>query len=137
MGFLKEMDISEVQIEKEGMKLKIKREKHYGHVEMPQVVMPPKAEFAAPVAEKAASTHRYTTIAAPIVGTFYRGVAPDAASFVDVGSRVKRGQTLCIIEAMKLMNEIESDTDGIVAKILVENGNPVEYGQPIFLVEPA
>ncbi len=137
MGLLKEMDISEVQIEKEGMKLKIKREKHYGHVEMPHVVMAPKAEFVMPVVEEDEPARHYTTIAAPIVGTFYRAAAPDAAPFVDVGSRVKKGQTLCIIEAMKLMNEIESDTDGVVAKILVESGNPVEYGQPIFLVEPA
>lgn len=138
MGLLKETDITEVQIEKEGIKLKIKREKHFGHIEMPHVVVSaPKAEPVHTAAEEAAPARHYSTVAAPIVGTFYRAPAPDASPFVEVGSRVKKGQILCIIEAMKLMNEIESDVDGVIAKILVENGNPVEYGQPIFLVEPA
>ncbi|HSW64621.1 MAG TPA: acetyl-CoA carboxylase biotin carboxyl carrier protein [Dissulfurispiraceae bacterium] len=138
MGLLKETDITEVQIEKEGIKLKIKREKHYGHAEMPHVVVTaPKEEAAQPAAEDKAPTRHYTTVTAPIVGTFYLSAAPDASPFVEVGSRVKKGQILCIIEAMKLMNEIESDVDGVVAKILVENSNSVQYGQPIFLVEPA
>ncbi|MCX7930377.1 MAG: acetyl-CoA carboxylase biotin carboxyl carrier protein [Chlorobi bacterium] len=72
------------------------------------------------------------TIVSPIVGTFYRAPAPDADPFVKVGDRVVSGQTLCIVEAMKLMNEIESDVSGTVVKILVENGQPVEYNQPLF-----
>ena len=76
-------------------------------------------------------------VAAPMVGTFYRSPAPDSPSFVEVGSRVKEGQTLCIIEAMKLMNEIEAECPGEVVEILVENGQPVEYGQVLFLIEPA
>ena len=71
----------------------------------------------------------------PIVGTFYRASSPDADPFVDVGSRVKKGQVLCIIEAMKLMNEIESEFAGTVKEILVENGQPIEYGQPLFVIE--
>jgi acetyl-CoA carboxylase biotin carboxyl carrier protein len=76
-------------------------------------------------------------IRSPIVGTFYRAPAPDAAPFVQVGTSVDAGTVLCIIEAMKLMNEIESDVSGKVVKILVENAQPVEYGQVLFLVEKA
>lgn len=76
-------------------------------------------------------------VKAPIVGTFYRAPSPDAEPFVKEGDMVKKGQVLCIIEAMKLMNEIESDVSGIVRKILVSNGEPVEYGQVLFIIEPA
>jgi acetyl-CoA carboxylase biotin carboxyl carrier protein len=76
------------------------------------------------------------TIKSPIVGTFYRSPSPDAGSFVEVGSRVKQGETLCIIEAMKLMNEIESDVAGIIEEILIDNAKPVEFNQPIFVVRP-
>lgn len=76
------------------------------------------------------------TILSPIVGTFYRSPSPDAGPFVEIGSRVKPGDTLCIIEAMKLMNEIESDTSGIIDKILLENAKPVEFNQPIFVIRP-
>jgi acetyl-CoA carboxylase biotin carboxyl carrier protein len=76
-------------------------------------------------------------VASPFVGTFYRTPAPDQPSFVEVGSVVRKGQVLCIIEAMKLMNEIEADEPGKVTEILVENGQPVEFGQPLFRVEPA
>jgi len=74
------------------------------------------------------------TLNAPMVGTFYRAPAPDAKSFVEVGQQVKEGETVCIIEAMKLMNEIEADASGTVVEILVENGQPVEYGQPLFVI---
>ena len=75
-------------------------------------------------------------VKSPIVGTFYRAPAPGAEPFTDVGKRVRKGQTLCIVEAMKVMNEIESDVDGVVEKILVENAQPVEYGQVMFLIKP-
>jgi len=74
-------------------------------------------------------------VKSPMVGTFYRASAPDAKPFAEVGDTVKAGQTICIIEAMKLMNEIESDKDGVVKAILVENGQPVEYGEPLFVIE--
>jgi acetyl-CoA carboxylase biotin carboxyl carrier protein len=74
-------------------------------------------------------------VKSPMVGTFYRASAPDAKPFVEVGDTVKAGQTICIIEAMKLMNEIESDKDGVVKAILVENGQPVEYGEPLVVIE--
>jgi len=73
-------------------------------------------------------------VKAPMVGTFYRSPSPDAKVFVEVGHNVKEGQTICIIEAMKLMNEIEADASGIVKAVLVENGQPVEYGQPLFII---
>ena len=75
-------------------------------------------------------------VKSPIVGTFYRASEPGASSFVEIGSTVRKGQVLCIIEAMKLMNEIESKVGGRIAKILVENGQAVEYGQPLFLIDP-
>jgi acetyl-CoA carboxylase biotin carboxyl carrier protein len=77
----------------------------------------------------------YIEVKSPIVGTFYRAPAPDADSYVEIGSVVKTGQTLCIIEAMKIMNEIESEVSGKIAKVLVENGQPVEYNQTLFLLE--
>lgn len=75
------------------------------------------------------------TLKSPMVGTFYRSPSPGASSFVEVGQSVNKGQTLCIIEAMKLLNEIEADVGGVVKAILVENGQPVEYGQPLFIIE--
>ena len=83
----------------------------------------------------AAAEPKGHTLKSPMVGTFYRAPSPGAPSFVEVGQSVSKGQTLCIIEAMKLLNEIESDVAGTVKAILVENGQPVEYGQPLFLIE--
>ena len=88
---------------------------------------------AAPAAEPAAGQEGHV-LKAPMVGTFYRSPSPDAKVFVEVGQTVKEGQTICIIEAMKLMNEIEADASGVVKAILVENGQPVEYGQPLFII---
>jgi acetyl-CoA carboxylase biotin carboxyl carrier protein len=91
----------------------------------------PESPTPAPAAPAEAEGH---VVKAPMVGTFYRAGSPGAPSFVEVGQSVKEGDALCIIEAMKLMNEIESDATGIVKAILVENGQPVEYGQPLFLI---
>lgn len=91
---------------------------------------------AAPVAATDESS-KYITIKSPMIGTFYRSAGPDKASFVNVGDDVAPGQTVCMIEAMKLFNEIESDISGRIVKVLVENSTPVEYDQPLFLVEPA
>ncbi|WP_242395089.1 acetyl-CoA carboxylase biotin carboxyl carrier protein [Anaeromyxobacter oryzisoli] len=77
-----------------------------------------------------------TVVSSPFVGTFYRAPSPDSAPFVDVGAKVKKGQTLCIVEAMKLMNEIEAEVDGTVAEILVQNATPVEFGEPLFRIVP-
>jgi acetyl-CoA carboxylase biotin carboxyl carrier protein len=92
--------------------------------------MPPPATPGPAVAPEAEGH----AVKAPMVGTFYRSSAPGSPSFVEVGQTVKTGETLCIIEAMKLMNEIESDASGVIKAILVENGQPVEYGQPLFLI---
>ena len=91
----------------------------------------PAAAAAAPEAAPAIEGH---VVKAPMVGTFYRSPSPDAKAFVEVGQSVKEGDTICIIEAMKLMNEIEADAGGVVKPILVENGQPVEYGQPLFIL---
>lgn len=104
----------------------------------PAIAPIPTAEVPAPVAVKAevpvAATNTHQ-ILSPIVGTFYRSSSPDAPAFVQVGDAVTVGKTMCIVEAMKLMNEIESDVSGTVIKILVENGQPVEYHQPMFLIQ--
>ncbi len=131
---LKETDITELQLEKDGTKVKIKREKLLSSLEMSALKSTSLHEKL--VAETEEETQRLVTITSPIVGTFYRSISPEAAPFVEVGLKVNKGQVLCIVEAMKLMNEIESDADGVVVKVLVENGQPVEYGEPLFLIEP-
>jgi acetyl-CoA carboxylase biotin carboxyl carrier protein len=93
------------------------------------------APAAAPAAEgEAAAPPEGHVIRSPMVGTFYRSAAPGAKAFVEIGQAVKSGDTLCIIEAMKLLNEIEADQDGVVKAVLVENGQPVEYGEPLFIL---
>ena len=101
------------------------------------IVLPPDVGGAAPSPSAAAGPPQPTghTLKSPMVGTFYRSPSPGSPSFVEVGQTVTKGQTLCIIEAMKLLNEIESDAAGVVKAILVENGQPVEYGQPLFIIE--
>ena len=91
--------------------------------------------LAAPTPAQAAATDQERTITAPMVGTFYASAAPGSKPFVDIGAEIKVGQTLCIIEAMKMMNQIESDKAGRIVSILAKNGEPVEFGQPLFVVE--
>jgi acetyl-CoA carboxylase biotin carboxyl carrier protein len=97
---------------------------------------PPDAA-AAPAAAPAPGDEKLLVVKSPMVGTFYRAPAPDAEPYVNVGSAVKKGQVLCIIEAMKIMNEIESEYAGAIVRLHVENGAPVEYGQPLFSIQPA
>ncbi len=105
-------------------------------VASPPVAFPSISETEAPPpAEEKKSTKKEYVVRAPIVGTFYRAPAPDAPPFVEVGDHVKPGDVLCIIEAMKLMNEIESEVSGTIKEILVENAQPVEYDQPLFVIE--
>ena len=87
------------------------------------------------VLDEKKSNEKYTTIKSPIIGTFYRKPSPEKDVFVDVGSQIKKGDTLCVIEAMKLFNEIESDVDGKIVKVLVDDSSPVEFDQPLFLVD--
>jgi acetyl-CoA carboxylase biotin carboxyl carrier protein len=136
LGLLKDTDITELQIEKEGAKVKIKREKYFGHIEIQQPPAVERREAKKEEGKEPEHEGKLFTVTSPIVGTFYRSPSPEAAHFVEAGDRVKKGQVLCIIEAMKLMNEIESEVDGVIARILVENGHPVEYGEPLFLIEP-
>lgn len=105
-------------------------------VAMPAAAAPAAAAAAAPAAEApAAPVETGHVVKSPMVGTFYRASSPGAKAFADVGDVVKAGQAVCIIEAMKIMNEIEADMDGTITKILVDNGQPVEYGQPLFIIE--
>jgi acetyl-CoA carboxylase biotin carboxyl carrier protein len=128
-------DLAELEIESMGLRVRVVR----GHAPVTMAAVPAgpatlsQVEAVAPAADMVPGA---ITIEAPMVGTFYRATNPEATPFVSEGDTVKEGQTLCIIEAMKLMNEIESKVAGRVVKILVENAQPVEFGQPLFLVEP-
>ncbi len=135
LELLKETDITELELEKEGSKIKISRGRVYAAIEVPQAPAP-SAPPQIKHAEEAAA-ERMVTVTAPLVGTFYRASSPEAPAFAEVGTIVKKGQVLCIVEAMKLMNEIESEVNGVVVKVLAENGQPVEYGEPLFLIEPS
>ncbi len=95
------------------------------------------AQTAQPTASADAANGNYVTVKSPMIGTFYRSPSPDKPSFVNVGDEIKQGQVLCIIEAMKLFNEIESEVSGKIVKVLIDDASPVEYDQPLFLVEPA
>jgi acetyl-CoA carboxylase biotin carboxyl carrier protein len=106
-------------------------------VGIPRAAAAPAAAPAEAAAPAAAPASNLVEIKSPMVGTFYRSPAPEAPAYVEVGSKVAKGQTLCILEAMKLMNELESDVAGTVREICVENGEPVEYGQVLFRIEPA
>jgi len=123
-------DINEIEIERAGSRVRIKRGKA---VEVERGVAEPEKKGAP---KEVTGGEGLVTVTSPIVGTFYRASSPEAKPFVEEGDRVKKGQVLCIIEAMKLMNEIESEVDGRVVKIFIENGHPVEYGEPLFLIEP-
>jgi len=100
----------------------------------PEVPQAAEAPIAKPAAVESPDIH---LVKSPIVGTFYRATSPGARSFAEVGDRVKKGQVVCIVEAMKLMNEIESDCDGEILEVLVANGQPVEYGEPLFKIRKA
>jgi acetyl-CoA carboxylase biotin carboxyl carrier protein len=104
----------------------------------PELAPPPARQAPAPVPapEPKAEAKPGVLVTSPFVGTFYRAPSPESPPFVDVGAKVKKGQTLCIVEAMKLMNEIESETDGTVAEIFVQNATPVEFGEPLFRIVP-
>ncbi len=148
-----ESNISEVKIEEETFKVSI-RTKHYYSGQAPTSVIQPIA--AAPLAQSAsdasstphanngkpadpvdsAANDNLITIKAPMIGTLYRKAAPDKPIFVNVGDTIKPGDVLCIIEAMKLFNEIESEVSGKIVKVFVDDASPVEYDQPLFLVEP-
>ena len=138
---LEESGISEIEISEGEESVRISRYPKPGTVvtsAAPAVAAPPAAAPTAPAAaaaEPAAPPVRGQQVTAPMVGTFYSGPAPGSKPFVEIGTEVKPGDTLCVIEAMKMMNQIESEFAGRVVSILVENGSPVEFGQPLFVIE--
>lgn len=130
-------NLAELEVEGAGTRIRIVRE-HAPAASGPRVEAAPviAAPLQQPAPESVESTAHLLTVEAPMVGTFYRSPKPDAPPFVTEGDVVKEGQVICIVEAMKLMNEIESKVAGRIAKVVVENGQPVEFGQALFLVEP-
>ena len=147
LALMRENGLSEFEIEREGLKLRLRKDGPGGAVAAaPAIVVAgvpagPVAAMPAPVAAvepapgaSGASEVELAVVKSPIVGTFYRSSEPGAASFVDIGATVRKGQVLCIIEAMKLMNEIDSEFDGEIVNIYVENGQPVQYGERLFAI---
>ena len=148
VAMVEKSNVHEIELESKGMKIRVTKNSTgqssasaYPFM-MPQQIfaqppqgptngVPEAAPAAAAVVEK-----KYKEVKSPIVGTFYRSPSPDAEPYTEVGSQIKSGSVLCIVEAMKLMNEIEADFAGTIVKVCVENGKPVEYNQVLFLVEP-
>ncbi|MCB0791201.1 MAG: acetyl-CoA carboxylase biotin carboxyl carrier protein [Flavobacteriales bacterium] len=153
--FVAKSGVSEVEIEQKDFKITIKTPSSKKEKEVQVIAAPPPAYAAqlppppapAPAAAPAATPSapaapppeesKYITIKAPMIGTFYRAAGPDKPTFVNVGDEVKPGKVICIIEAMKLFNEIECEVSGKIVKVLVDDAKPVEYDQPLFLVDPS
>jgi acetyl-CoA carboxylase biotin carboxyl carrier protein len=155
--FVAKSGVNEVEIEQKDFKITIRSESSEGKQIVVQAAAPAVASVAAPVAAPAVAApapapaavsdngsaasegedDKYVTIKSPMIGTFYRSAGPDKDPFVGVGDTFKTGDTVCIIEAMKLFNEIEAEISGKIVKILVDDATPVEYDQPLFLVDPA
>lgn len=152
--FVQKSGVCEVSIEQKDFKITIKTQNQkelngtYAAVPAPQAI--PIQHMAAPVVDAAVHTpaatapavnatddSKYITIKSPMIGTFYRTPSPDKPVFVNIGDEIKPGKVLCIIEAMKLFNEIESEVSGKIVKVLIDNSTPVEYDQPLFLVDPS
>jgi acetyl-CoA carboxylase biotin carboxyl carrier protein len=159
IDFIAKSGLNKVNIETEEFKISVKRDpdqqvtyvkeasaaqSYQASAQAPAAALAPApsapqapAVPAAPAAAPASDDSKYIAIKAPMIGTFYRSSSPDKPSFVNVGDEVKKGQVICIIEAMKLFNEIESEVSGKIVKVLIDNATPVEYDQPLFLVDPS
>ncbi len=144
IDFIAETGLNEVNIETEELKLSVKRNADVAHVSAvpaPVAIQAPVASAPAVAAavENAvpAENENYVEVKSPMIGTFYRSANPESAPFVSVGDTITAGQTVCIVEAMKLFNEIETEVSGTIVKMLVDNSTPVEYDQPLFLVDPS
>ncbi|MDD5355058.1 MAG: acetyl-CoA carboxylase biotin carboxyl carrier protein [Candidatus Omnitrophica bacterium] len=143
IALMNENKLLELEIEKEGMRIRLKKEsletqlgvKSHQIVDMPHFNVT--QETTQTQAKKEEQANNLIEVKAPMVGTFYRAPSPESPSFVEVGQNIEVGHVVCIIEAMKLMNEIKSEIKGKIVEVLVENGHPVEFGQPLFLIEPA
>ena len=148
LDLVREHELSEFEVEHEGLRLKIRKDGDGAHVvahaaphqapaSAQAAALPPPATPAPPgpsVAELGEAEIELAVVKSPIVGTFYRSSEPGSASFVEIGASVKKGDVLCIIEAMKLMNEIDSEYEGEVVNVYVENGQPVQYGERLFAI---
>jgi acetyl-CoA carboxylase biotin carboxyl carrier protein len=148
--FVAKSGVNEVELERDGFKLSIKANAPAPVAQVVAAPMPVQvaapvasaaaaapAPAAAPAAAAPAAEANYLTVTSPMIGTFYRTPGPDKDPFVSVGDLVEPGKVVCIVEAMKLFNEIESEVKGRIVKVLVDNASPVEYGQPLFLVDPS
>lgn len=150
IDFIAKSGLAEVNIETEAFKIEVKRDAEATVVTapaaapVPVAAAPAAAPAPAPVADAPATpapaaddSSKYVEIKSPMIGTFYRSPKPEDPSFVNVGDTITAGDKVCIVEAMKLFNEIESEISGTIVKVLVENSSPVEYDQPLFLVDPS
>ena len=153
IDFISQTGLNEVNIETEELKLSVKRDPdvqtRYVEASAPTISTPAQAQTSAQApaqtsapeasgsAKSTEDTGKYVEVKSPMIGTFYRSPNPDSPPFVAVGDKIEKGQPVCIIEAMKLFNEIESEVSGTIVKVVVENASPVEYDQVLFLVDPS
>jgi len=149
INFISKSGLEEVNIETEEFKIKVKKSSEVKSqiVQAAPAAAPvqavatastePTKESKEAAAQSTSSDDKYVEVKSPMIGTFYRTPNPDSPAFVNVGDTIKKGDTVCIVEAMKLFNEIESEVSGKIVKVLVENATPVEYDQPLFLVDPS
>ena len=148
--FVSKSGVSEVSLEQKDFKITIinapkhvetfataPQQLYHAPLAAPQMISAPAAPAPAAATPPATDESKYHVVKSPMIGTFYRTPSPDKPNFVNVGDEIKQGQVICIIEAMKLFNEIECDITGRVVKVLVDNSTPVEYDQPLFLVDPS
>lgn len=141
IDLLEKSTISEIEVSKWGKRIRVSRQngsmavQSSGFEAAPQASLP-SVSPATVTAETEESSEQGVAVKSPMVGTFYRSPSPDVDAFVKVGDHVKKGDTLCIIEAMKIMNEVESEVSGVILDIKMDNAQPVEYGQTLFLIEP-
>ncbi len=131
---LKDNDLQEIEVEEGGAKVRVVRAG--GQAAPAQAAVQPSVPQVEALKEEKEVESKYKLIKSPMVGTFYRSASPETPPYVEKGETITKGQTLCIVEAMKLMNEIEAEFKGKIMSVLVENGQPVEYGEPLFEIDP-
>ena len=140
IGVFQGAGVSDLEVERGGLRVRLRRQETSAPTQSQDVTIPgpdqARSVFSGEGKPSPQIPEGLVTVPSPIVGIFFRSTSPEAEAYVEVGSYVRKGQVLCIVEAMKLMNEIESEYDGRVAEILVENAKPVEFGEPLFLIEP-
>ena len=137
LQLMEEHGLAEIELEREGGKIRLRKQGAGGEPIIERVAAPQAAAPAPAASEAEPATPKGKEITSPMVGTFYRAPSPESPPFVEVGQVIDVGQVICIIEAMKLMNELKSEVKGRVVQILPDNGQPIEFGQPLFVVEPA